>query len=129
MFFVYHDITARYDQFMATQSLIQRSSRLTVSTSQTRELLILISAGVAAAALTTFLKLHLSLPGHAILKVVLPLSLGYAIAPRDYAGALMGGSDLRTIRFQRSFQRPGKRGSRTEETSRLCLRVSGRLAD
>lgn len=62
-----------------------------------------MSAGVIAAALSTFVKLHLSIPGHAILKVVLPLSFGYAIAPRAYSGTFMGGSALASALVFRSF--------------------------
>lgn len=44
--------------------------------------------GIIAALATSCIDLNLRLPGHAILKVVLPISLGFALAPRRGAGLL-----------------------------------------
>jgi hypothetical protein len=83
---------------MTTQTISRRTSRLSPAESDTaassRELLILVSAGVTAAAISTFVNLDLSIPGHAILKAVLPISFGLALAPRRYAGTIMGTSAL-----------------------------------
>jgi hypothetical protein len=59
-----------------------------------RELLFLISMGVLAAALSTVLKTQLRIPGHSILKVVLPISFGFAAVPKRHSGTVMGCSAL-----------------------------------
>ena len=46
--------------------------------------------GCAAAALTTFLDFSLRIPGHAVIRVAIPLSLGLAVVPRRGAGSYMG---------------------------------------
>ena len=83
---------------MQLESYLQQSSRLGIvhplERSRVRELLFLISMGVLAAVLSTFLKTHLKIPGHAILKVVLPISLGFAAVPKRYSGSIMGFSAL-----------------------------------
>lgn len=83
---------------MQLESHIQESSRLRIlkslAHSRARELLFLISMGVLAAVLSTFLKTHLRIPGHSILKVVLPISFGFAAVPRRHSGSIMGFSAL-----------------------------------
>ncbi|MCA9075939.1 MAG: hypothetical protein KDA93_13000 [Planctomycetaceae bacterium] len=56
------------------------------------DLAILAGCGFAAAVMTALIDLNLRLPGHAILKVVLPLSLGMSLVPRRGAGLAMGAS-------------------------------------
>jgi hypothetical protein len=52
--------------------------------------IILLSAGILAACASTFLDLRIKgVPGHAILRVVLPMSLGLALVPRRGAGCTM----------------------------------------
>jgi hypothetical protein len=64
---------------------------------QTRDWLLLISAGILAACASTFLDLQIKrIPGHAILRVVFPMALGLAIVPRRGAGCAMGGVALLT---------------------------------
>ena len=46
--------------------------------------------GCAAAALTTFFDFSLRVPGHAVIRVAIPLSLGLAVVPRRGAGSYMG---------------------------------------
>ena len=58
------------------------------------DILILMGAGLTAAVLATVLDHGLRIPGHSILRVVLPMSLGLAAAPRRMAGAVMGASAL-----------------------------------
>ncbi len=59
-------------------------------TPQSRELVLLIGIGGFAAVLTTFLDFSLRIPGHAILRSVLPMTFGLALVPRRGAGAVMG---------------------------------------
>jgi hypothetical protein len=61
------------------------------------ELAWLIGMGVVAALATTFLDFSLRIPGHAILRVVFPMSLGLALVPRRGAGLTMGVSALATV--------------------------------
>lgn len=54
----------------------------------------LVFAGGVAAALTTFVDLSLRIPGPAILRAVLPMTIGLALVPRREAGTIMGVSAL-----------------------------------
>lgn len=54
------------------------------------ELLVLVTGGALAAAAVAFIPLNLRLPGHAILKAALPMVLGMALAPRQFAGTISG---------------------------------------
>ena len=47
-------------------------------------------AGVGAAAASTFLDFSLRVPGHAILRVILPVMAGLALVPRRGAGTAIG---------------------------------------
>lgn len=58
------------------------------------DLAVLIACGLLAAAGVVFVDLDARLPGHAILRGVLPLALGLALVPRRGAGLVMGGSAL-----------------------------------
>jgi hypothetical protein len=57
---------------------------------------LLLSAGSAAALASGLLDLNLRMPGHAILRVVVPMGLGLALVPRRGAGVLMGVAALFT---------------------------------
>jgi hypothetical protein len=77
----------------APQLSLRTSSRLpaisradTVSLS---EFVCLLLCGALAAAAIGFLHLSLRIPGHAILRGVLPLSFGLALVPRRWAGIIM----------------------------------------
>ena len=61
---------------------------------RTVELLLLATAGVAATLATAFIELKLRLPGHSILRAVLPMAFGLAAAPRRMGGLVMGSSAL-----------------------------------
>jgi hypothetical protein len=50
---------------------------------------ILVGAGLTAAAATALVDFDLRIPGHAILRTMLPLSLGLALAPRRGSGLVM----------------------------------------
>ena len=52
--------------------------------------LLLFSAGVTAALATALLDLGLRIPGHAIIRAIFPMSLGFALAPRRMGGTIMG---------------------------------------
>lgn len=53
------------------------------------EVAAIVAAGAAAATCVHFLDFNLRLPGHAILRTVVPVTLGFAVAPRRRAGAAM----------------------------------------
>lgn len=59
-----------------------------------RDWLVLMFAGVTAAAASTLLDFHLRIPGHAILRAIFPMSVGLALVPRRGAGCVMGTSAL-----------------------------------
>jgi len=60
------------------------------------ELGTLVGIGVIAAAVSTLVDLHLKVPGHAILKVIFPMSAGLALVPRRGAGTVLCVSALAT---------------------------------
>ena len=61
------------------------------------EMATLITAGFVAAVASGLIDLDLKMPGHAILKPVLPLALGLALVPRRLGGAVMGASAAATL--------------------------------
>lgn len=61
------------------------------------ETALLVSFGIGAAFLTLYVDLDLRVPGHSILRVVVPLALGLALVPRRGAGTVMGGAALVTV--------------------------------
>ena len=54
------------------------------------ELTVLFFLGVAAATLSSLLKLNLGVPGHNIIRVIFPMALGLAVVPRRGSGSVMG---------------------------------------
>lgn len=60
-------------------------------------LVALVLLGSAAAVLTTYVRLHLRLPGHQIVFAVFPMALGLALVPRRWAGSTMGLAALATL--------------------------------
>ena len=54
----------------------------------------LLLAGAAAGCLSCLVRLHLGIPGHAILRAMVPIALGLALVPRRGAGSLMGAGAL-----------------------------------
>jgi hypothetical protein len=58
---------------------------------------LLLGLGALAAVLATSLEFRLRLPGHAILRGVLPLTLGLALVPRRFSGSVMGASAVLTL--------------------------------
>jgi hypothetical protein len=58
------------------------------------ELGILIGLGVCAALASTVLDIKLRIPGHAILRAIVPISLGLALVPRRGAGSVITASAL-----------------------------------
>ncbi|MCY2991584.1 MAG: hypothetical protein NTY19_27480, partial [Planctomycetota bacterium] len=60
------------------------------------ELGILIAAGGGAAVAVACLDFHLRVPGHAILRAMLPMALGLSLAPRRFGGVVMGCSAYST---------------------------------
>lgn len=58
------------------------------------EVAVLVGCGLLACAAVLLVDLDLRVPGHAILRSVLPMSLGLAMVPRRGAGLMMSGSAL-----------------------------------
>ncbi len=56
------------------------------------EVLLLILCGAGAASATGFIRLGLRIPGNAIVLAVIPVALGFALAPRRLAGVVMSAS-------------------------------------
>jgi hypothetical protein len=86
-------------RLFAPQSVLANQSRVgwrtpTASGISVLDLALLMGCGLLAAATVAFLDLDLRVPGNAILRGVLPLSLGMALVPRRGAGLVMGGSAL-----------------------------------
>jgi hypothetical protein len=74
---------------------------------------LLMGCGLLAAATVGFLDLDLRIPGNAILRGVLPLSLGMALVPRRGAGLIMGGSALAGLGALALFGRGAGLGAST----------------
>ncbi len=83
------------------------------------ELAALVGLGVVAAAITTFVDLGLKIPGHAILRVIFPITLGLAIVPRRGSGACMGLAAAVGM-FAFSGVRPGSTGIGAMTSLILC---------
>ncbi|QDU39071.1 hypothetical protein Mal4_34060 [Maioricimonas rarisocia] len=62
-----------------------------------RDWIILTFMGVAAAVASTMVDLHLRIPGHAILKAIFPMAIGFALVPRRGAGLSMSSLALVTV--------------------------------
>lgn len=76
-----------------------RASRLTArvdlrAVSVWRDAAVYLLAGLGAALCVHFLDFNLKIPGHAILRSVVPVTFGMALAPRRLAGAMIGTSAL-----------------------------------
>ncbi len=88
--------------------VLQSTSRLQALTVdddrvRLREWLIMGLAGLAAAAASQFLDFNLRIPGHAILRAILPLTVGLALVPRRGAGAVLGAFALSSGMIFRTF--------------------------
>jgi hypothetical protein len=81
---------------------LEQTTRLPVFTHGDRALpaleiaALLLFGGLATCAMV-FLDLGVRVPGHAILRAVLPMALGLAVVPRRGAGMVMGGGALITL--------------------------------
>lgn len=73
-----------------------RTAASPVGRTRTWELAWLMTMGVAAASAATLGDWSLGLPGHAILRIVFPMTLGLALVPRHAGGFVMGASALAT---------------------------------
>lgn len=74
-------------------SIISRSQ----SSLQIREYLLIIGMGVITGFIVQYVNFHLKIPGHAILKSVLPISIGTAIVPRKSTGTMIAMVGLFTL--------------------------------
>jgi hypothetical protein len=54
------------------------------------EIGMLVLCGAAAALSVGFIKLGLRIPGHAIVIAAVPMAIGFVLAPRRFAGSIMG---------------------------------------
>lgn len=61
------------------------------------EIVALLACGMGAAMAVVFLDFSLRIPGHAILRSVLPMSLGLALVPRKGSGLVMSGAALMSL--------------------------------
>ena len=59
-------------------------------------ILILVCFGILAGIAFTQIKLSIGIPGHAIIKIMIPMAIGLSLAPVRSAGAIMGISGLVT---------------------------------
>lgn len=79
--------------FPTNPALLDRSRLRTAIPAALRsdsvQVLVLISMGVVAAALTTYVHMRMRIPGHKIVLNVLPMGCGLAFAPRRNAGLLL----------------------------------------
>jgi hypothetical protein len=66
-------------------SLARQQPRIT-----TAELLLLLGCGAWAAAAVGYARLGLGIPGHSIVLAALPMAFGLSLAPRRFAGSVMG---------------------------------------
>ena len=87
---------------LSTHQSLADTSRLQVLShegrmSDTAALLILLGAGSTAALASVFLDMSLRMPGHAILRCVFPMALGFAMAPRRMGGMVMGLGAMGTV--------------------------------
>lgn len=88
---------------------LRRASRVTALLPAERplvaDLLVAMVAGVLAACTVALVDLNLRMPGHAILKAVFPIALGFAFVPRRATGLVMMVSALASLFALRwSFQ-------------------------
>jgi hypothetical protein len=101
-----------------------RLHSLTAPTFRTADLLILAACGFAAAAATTLLDMNLRIPGHAILRTVLPLAVGLALVPRLGSGVVMSAvAGLSILGFRMAGFEEGGAGALTS------LLLTGPLLD
>lgn len=82
------------------------------------EIAILIVCGAAASSAIGFIKLGLRIPGHAILLTMIPVALGFVLAPRKHSGFIMSGAALGTAAV---FTVAGLVQYRTGSFVSLCL--------
>lgn len=68
-----------------------------------RDLTVLVVSGIVAAVCVHTLDFNLRIPGHAILRSILPMTLGMSLAPRRMAGTVVGGSALATSVLLRGY--------------------------
>jgi hypothetical protein len=88
------------------------------------ELACLLGLGVLAASAAVFLRLRLGVPGHAILRTVLPVALGLSLVPRHLAGSVIATTAFVTAL---GFQAYGVRGVGVPALTSLLL--TGPLLD
>jgi hypothetical protein len=101
-----------------------RFRQLTAERLRVSDIVILVTAGVFAGAATTWLDFNLRIPGHAILRTVIPLAIGLAMVPRRGSGVVMSCSAALSVLFFRSM---GASGGGTGALTSLLL--AGPLLD
>jgi hypothetical protein len=84
----------------------------------------LLGLGLLAAVAAVFLRFRLGVPGHAILRTVLPVALGLALVPRHLAGSVISTTALLAAL---GFQAVGARGVGVPALTSLLL--TGPLLD
>lgn len=80
-------------QAFATKPTLRVASRLPTLSREARisiaEITLLLACGAFAALAIGLLQLQIRVPGHAILRAVLPMAMGFALVPRRSAGMVM----------------------------------------
>jgi hypothetical protein len=95
---------------------LQQSSRLAAPAQVpvlAREIVVVVLAGLAAAACTMFLDFNLRIPGHAILRAIIPIALGMSLAPRRLSGTLITASAFGGVHLFRFGAEPPGQGAMT----------------
>jgi hypothetical protein len=113
--------------FLAIHRGLRAQSRFRQITAErlgSSDIIILAAAGVLAGAATTWFDLNLRIPGHAILRTVVPLAIGLALAPRRGSGIVMSCSAGLSVLF---FRGMGASGGGTGALTSLLL--AGPLLD
>lgn len=74
---------------------------------QLAEIALLIGCGAFAALISVLMDFHLRMPGNAILRITVPMTVGLALVPRRGAGTIMGASAFATGLFLPLLRFPG----------------------
>jgi len=80
---------------LAAASRVTSKERIDDST-RAAEFVLLLLCGAAAAWASCLLRTGLHIPGNAIIRAVVPMALGFSLAPRRFAGFVMSASALGT---------------------------------
>ena len=114
-------------RFFQINPVIESRSRLIFLTGSRRlvfsqNLILLVGFGILSGLAVSQIKLSLGIPGHAIIKIMIPMSIGLSMAPVRSAGAIMGISGLITAFIGQTFTEGPGTGTGAY-TSLVCVGV------